>query len=111
MLFTLGLPGFARHQRLQPRPRAIELVQVLLGLSEQQHQLRRGARVGLPARQPGRDHAPQGLAGGGPGLPGRQRLIVASGAVSELPGCFSVTVELGDTIEIETPGGGGFGRA
>ncbi|HEY0647223.1 hydantoinase B/oxoprolinase family protein [Phenylobacterium sp.] len=58
-----------------------------------------------------RDHAPQGLAGGGPGLPGRQRLIAASGAVSELPGCFSVTVELGDTIEIETPGGGGFGRA
>ncbi|MBJ7411059.1 MAG: hydantoinase B/oxoprolinase family protein, partial [Phenylobacterium sp.] len=39
-----------------------------------------------------RDHAPQGLAGGGPGLPGRQRLIAASGTVSELPGCFSVTV-------------------
>jgi 5-oxoprolinase (ATP-hydrolysing) len=56
-----------------------------------------------------REHAPQGLAGGGPGLPGRQRLIAASGAVSELPGCFSVTVELGDAIEIETPGGGGFG--
>jgi len=56
-----------------------------------------------------RDHAPQGLAGGSPGLPGRQRLIAASGAVSELPGCFSVTVELGDAIEIETPGGGGFG--
>ena len=56
-----------------------------------------------------RDHAPQGLAGGAPGLPGRQRLIAASGTVSELPGCFSVTVELGDAIEIETPGGGGFG--
>ncbi|WP_421937750.1 hydantoinase B/oxoprolinase family protein [Phenylobacterium sp.] len=56
-----------------------------------------------------REHAPQGLAGGGPGSPGRQRLIAASGAVSELPGCFSVTVELGDAIEIETPGGGGFG--
>jgi 5-oxoprolinase (ATP-hydrolysing) len=58
-----------------------------------------------------REHAPQGLAGGGPGLPGRQRLIAASGQVSELPGCFSVTVQLGDTIEIETPGGGGFGPA
>ena len=57
-----------------------------------------------------REHAPQGVAGGGPGLPGRQRLIAASGADSELPGCFSVTVELGDAIEIETPGGGGFGR-
>jgi len=57
-----------------------------------------------------REHAPQGLAGGGPGLPGRQRLIAASGPVTELPGCFSVTVELGDAIEIETPGGGGFGQ-
>jgi 5-oxoprolinase (ATP-hydrolysing) len=56
-----------------------------------------------------REHAPQGLAGGGPGQPGRQRLIRANGAASELSGCFSVTVELGDVIEIETPGGGGFG--
>ncbi len=56
-----------------------------------------------------REHAPQGLAGGGPGKPGRQGLIAASGAASELPGCFSVKVELGDVIEIETPGGGGFG--
>ena len=56
-----------------------------------------------------RDHAPQGLAGGGPGLAGRQRLIEASGAVKELPGCFSIDVRPGDVIEIETPGGGGFG--
>jgi 5-oxoprolinase (ATP-hydrolysing) len=56
-----------------------------------------------------REHAPQGLAGGGPGAVGRQRLITAAGAVSELPGCFSVTVQLGDAIEIETPGGGGYG--
>ena len=56
-----------------------------------------------------REHAPQGLAGGEPGRAGRQRLIADSGATSELPGCFSVTVELGDVIEIETPGGGGFG--
>jgi 5-oxoprolinase (ATP-hydrolysing) len=56
-----------------------------------------------------RDHAPQGLAGGGPALPGAQRLITAAGEVRELPGCFSVTVQPGDLIEIETPGGGGFG--
>ena len=56
-----------------------------------------------------RDHAPQGLAGGGPALPGRQRLITAAGAVKELSGCFSVTLAAGDAIEIETPGGGGFG--
>ncbi|MDB5430109.1 MAG: 5-oxoprolinase [Caulobacter sp.] len=57
-----------------------------------------------------RDHAPQGLAGGGPALPGAQRLISATGAVRDLPGCFSVRVEPGDVIEIETPGGGGYGR-
>jgi 5-oxoprolinase (ATP-hydrolysing) len=54
-------------------------------------------------------HAPQGLAGGGPGLSGRQRLLGSDGAVTELPGCFSLEVGAGDAIEIETPGGGGFG--
>ncbi len=57
-----------------------------------------------------RDHAPQGLAGGGPALAGSQRLIEAAGAVKELSGCFSITVRPGDAIEIETPGGGGYGR-
>ena len=58
-----------------------------------------------------REHAPQGLAGGGPGLAGRQRLISVDGAEKELPGCFSVMVQPGELIEIETPGGGGFGPA
>ena len=58
-----------------------------------------------------RDHAPQGLAGGGPAQTGAQRLIAANGAVKELPGCFSLNVAAGDIIEIETPGGGGFGPA
>jgi 5-oxoprolinase (ATP-hydrolysing) len=58
-----------------------------------------------------RAHPPQGLAGGGPGLPGRQRLLDAGGAATELPGCFSLQLQAGDAIEIETPGGGGFGPA
>ncbi|MFM1959760.1 MAG: hypothetical protein RL588_1277 [Pseudomonadota bacterium] len=56
-----------------------------------------------------REHAPQGLAGGGPALPGAQRLIRADGSILPLAGCFSVTVAAGEAIEIETPGGGGFG--
>ena len=56
-----------------------------------------------------REFAPQGLNGGGPALAGRQRLITASGAVKELSGRFSLAVRPGDVIEIETPGGGGFG--
>src|SRR6185437_1788277 len=53
-----------------------------------------------------RGHAPQGLAGGAPALPGAQRLIAADGSVTKLDGCFSVRVAAGDVIEIETPGGG-----
>ncbi len=58
-----------------------------------------------------REHAPRGVAGGSSAKPGRQRLITAAGAVKDLPGCFSLTLQPGDAIEIETPGGGGFGPA
>ncbi len=56
-----------------------------------------------------RTFAPQGILGGAAARPGRSRLIEAGGAVRELQGCFSITVQPGDAIEIETPGGGGFG--
>ena len=56
-----------------------------------------------------RDHAPQGIRGGEAGRAGRQRLLFADGAVKELPGCFALEIRPGDAIEIETPGGGGFG--
>jgi 5-oxoprolinase (ATP-hydrolysing) len=36
-------------------------------------------------------------------------LLRAAGEATDLPGCFSVRVVAGDVIEIETPGGGGFG--
>jgi 5-oxoprolinase (ATP-hydrolysing) len=36
-------------------------------------------------------------------------LIHADGSATKLEGCFSIRVEPGDAIEIETPGGGGFG--
>ena len=56
-----------------------------------------------------RDHRPQGLCGGAAALPGVQRWLAASGEVKALRGCFSLQAEAGDAIEIETPGGGGFG--
>lgn len=56
-----------------------------------------------------RDIAPPGLNGGGDGAPGRQRLVRADGDSESLAACFTVKVEAGDTIEIQTPGGGGFG--
>jgi 5-oxoprolinase (ATP-hydrolysing) len=36
-------------------------------------------------------------------------LLSATGEVKDLPGCFSLQLKPGDAIEIETPGGGGFG--
>lgn len=57
-----------------------------------------------------RSVAPPGLKGGEPALPGAQRLIRASGAVETLPALFRVDVEAGDILEIETPGGGGWGE-
>jgi 5-oxoprolinase (ATP-hydrolysing) len=52
-----------------------------------------------------------GLAGGGPGAPGRHWVERADGSVTRLRGCDSVQLEAGDTFVIETPGGGGFASA
>jgi len=57
-----------------------------------------------------RRQPPQGLAGGGDALCGAQRVIRINGRVEELKGLFSIQVQPGDRIEIETPGGAGFGR-
>jgi N-methylhydantoinase B len=51
-----------------------------------------------------RRHSPHGAAGGADGAPGRNSL---NG--EELPAKASFTVRAGDVLEIETPGGGGFG--
>ncbi|HEU5468448.1 MAG TPA: hydantoinase B/oxoprolinase family protein [Steroidobacteraceae bacterium] len=53
--------------------------------------------------------APFGLAGGGAGATGVNRILRADGTVLELPACAAERVDPGDAIRIETPGGGGFG--
>ena len=53
--------------------------------------------------------APFGLAGGCDALPGINRVERSSGEVEVLPATASVTVEAGDVMVIETPGGGGYG--
>jgi 5-oxoprolinase (ATP-hydrolysing) len=53
--------------------------------------------------------APFGLAGGGDGATGRNRLLRADGTVVELPACASCEAGAGDELAIETPGGGGYG--
>ena len=53
---------------------------------------------------------PFGLAGGGPGAPGRAWVErAAGGVVEELGHVATVAVSAGDALVVETPGGGGFG--
>ncbi len=58
-----------------------------------------------------REIAPFGLHGGRPAATGRTRLWRLTGEVEVLSSQAQVDVEPGDVIEIETPGGGGFGVA
>jgi len=58
------------------------------------------------------DYAPFGLEGGESGLIGQNRLRRADSGVNDgLPGKVQLNVEAGDVLTIETPGGGGFGKA
>ena len=52
---------------------------------------------------------PFGVAGGSNGATGINRVIRRDGTSEELPGSVRVEVEPGDSFEIETPGGGGYG--
>ncbi|MCE9619998.1 MAG: hydantoinase B/oxoprolinase family protein [Planctomycetes bacterium] len=56
-----------------------------------------------------RVEAPYGLEGGASGRRGEQRIIRTDGSKEDLPGIVAARCEAGDQIEIETPGGGGFG--
>ncbi len=53
--------------------------------------------------------APAGMAGGGDGAVGINRIERAAGTAETLGATASVAVEPGDAIVIETPGGGGWG--
>jgi len=57
-----------------------------------------------------RRYSPYGLWGGEPGVAGRN-LLTKNGVRSERPGKFHEELNAGDVIRIETPGGGGYGRA
>ncbi len=53
---------------------------------------------------------PWGLAGGGAGATGSARVEFADGTRRELAPRTSFTLAAGDRLELETPGGGGFGK-
>jgi len=55
--------------------------------------------------------APWGLAGGEPGARGRNAVERRDGRSEEIPGKATLSLEAGDRLIVETPGGGGFGPA
>ena len=57
-----------------------------------------------------RDVAPFGLQGGSAAATGRNRVLRGNGTTETLRGTATVDLDPGDTIVIETPGGGGFGE-
>jgi N-methylhydantoinase B/oxoprolinase/acetone carboxylase alpha subunit len=57
-----------------------------------------------------RRRAPYGLNGGAPGKPGRNSLLRGNRRIA-LAAKTTLTARPGDVLRIETPGGGGFGRA
>jgi N-methylhydantoinase B len=65
------------------------------------------ARVSLQSDR--RRFAPYGLHGGGDGTPGRNWLRHGDGNVRVLPGKVSLTLKPGETVGVDTPGGGGWG--
>jgi N-methylhydantoinase B len=67
------------------------------------------ARVSLLADR--RRVAPYGLMGGEAGKRGQAELVRRNAKRQRLPGKFSLFARRGDRIVIETPGGGGYGRA
>ncbi len=56
-----------------------------------------------------RQTEPFGLAGGGAGAKGQTSVVRKDGSRVVLKGCDEAELAAGDAIEIETPGGGGFG--
>ena len=55
--------------------------------------------------------APSGLAGGGDALPGIDKVVRADGREQLLTATDSADMEAGDVFVIQTPGGGGYGKA
>jgi 5-oxoprolinase (ATP-hydrolysing) len=59
----------------------------------------------------GRQQAPMGADGGGPGSPGRQWRRRVDGALEAVDGICQLHLKAGEGFRVETPGGGGWGLA
>lgn len=67
------------------------------------------ATVSLLAQR--RAAGPPGAAGGEPGQPGEDHLLLPDGTRERLPAQFTRELPAGSVLSIQTPGGGGWGKA
>ena len=67
------------------------------------------ARVSLQSDR--RKTGPYGIGGGMPGSPGRNSVIARDGRITPQPGKASFSLQAGEMVVVETPGGGGWGAA
>jgi N-methylhydantoinase B len=67
------------------------------------------ARVSLQSDR--RKFKPYGLLGGGEGKSGRNFVITSDGGEQPYPGKATLTLGNSDVVVVETPGGGGWGKA
>jgi N-methylhydantoinase B len=58
-----------------------------------------------------RSRGPYGLAGGTDGTAGRAVIVRRDGTEEVIPGKTSVRLRTGERVRVESPGGGGWGRA
>jgi N-methylhydantoinase B len=58
-----------------------------------------------------RKFQPYGLQGGDSGLAGKNIVVRQDGRVEDFPSKFTTWLEAGDVLSIQSPGGGGWGRA
>ncbi len=58
-----------------------------------------------------RKSRPYGLAGGEDGAPGRTEILRADGSTDLMPSKGSTRLRRGERVRVETPGGGGWGKA
>jgi N-methylhydantoinase B len=58
-----------------------------------------------------RKRGPYGLSGGTSGAPGKTEILRNDGTTQPVPGKFNVRLRKGERVRIESPGGGGFGKA
>jgi N-methylhydantoinase B/oxoprolinase/acetone carboxylase alpha subunit len=123
-----GISGVHTHMS-NTRNTPVEAIEHYLPIRILQYRLRRGS--GGAGRYPGGDgivreyemltttdatvlserrrYPPYGVLGGAPGACGRNVVTRADGRVEEAGGKARLTLEPGDRLRIETPGGGGYG--